>query len=102
MAPTTKRTRTGRPTRAEATEIEARLQRAAVETFLEHGFDGTTMDMVAQAAAITKRTLYAHYPDKRTLFINAITWAIERHPWQQPIVGVSPDDLAKGLPPIAT
>ncbi|HVA07994.1 MAG TPA: TetR/AcrR family transcriptional regulator [Acidimicrobiales bacterium] len=97
----TKRTRTGRPTLDEAPQIEARLRQAAVETFLEHGFDATTMDAVAKAAGITKRTLYAHYPDKRTLFANAITWAIERHPWKKPPSGVSPADLADALAAIA-
>lgn len=101
VATTNKRTRIGRPTRAEATKIQARLRQAAVEMFLEHGFDGTTMDEVAQAAGITKRTLYAHFPDKRTLFANAITWAIERHPWHQPATGITLVDLEKGLREIA-
>jgi AcrR family transcriptional regulator len=54
------------------------LRRAAVETFLDHGFDGTTMEAVARAAGITKRTLYARYPDKRALFAAAIPWALAR------------------------
>ena len=65
-----------RPTRAEAAELDGRLRKAAVETFLEHGFHGTTMDAVARAAGITRRTLYARYPDKGALFAEVIPWAL--------------------------
>lgn len=97
MVTTTKRRRTGRPTRAEASQIEEQLQRAAIETFLQHGFDGTTMDAVADAGRVTKRTLYAHYSDKRTLFANAISWAIERHLSLDSVVEVAHEDLEAGL-----
>lgn len=35
---------------------------------MEHGFDGTSIDAVAQAAGVSKPTLYARYRDKRALF----------------------------------
>jgi len=98
------RPRTGRPTRAEATQLEERLRRAAIDTFLERGFDGTTVEAVAQAAGVTKRTLYGHYSDKRTLFANAISWAIERHPSMESAieaVHTAHQDLESGLVAIA-
>ena len=55
-------TRRGRPTSAETAEVDERVREAAIELFLEHGFDGTSMAAVARAARITKRTLYARYP----------------------------------------
>jgi AcrR family transcriptional regulator len=100
----TQRTRTGRPTRAEATELEDRLRRAAVDTFLAKGFDGTTMEAVAAAAGITKRTLYAKYPDKRTLFAKVLPWAMSSLRWDDTVADNTDDagdDLRAALLTIA-
>jgi AcrR family transcriptional regulator len=70
--------RRGRPTRAEAAQLHQHLREAAVATFLEYGYDGATMEAIAQAAGITKRTLYARYPDKRAVFLHVIPWALTR------------------------
>ncbi|MET0700407.1 MAG: TetR/AcrR family transcriptional regulator [Mycobacterium sp.] len=70
--------RRGRPTHAEARELADRLREAAVAVFLKCGYDGTTMEAVAEAAGITKRTLYARYPDKHALFLSVIPWALSR------------------------
>jgi AcrR family transcriptional regulator len=74
----------GRPTRAEATELEHRLRQAALELFLERGFDGTTMEEVSRCAGISKRTLYAKYPDKQALFAKVLPWALSRMKWAEP------------------
>jgi TetR/AcrR family transcriptional repressor of mexJK operon len=42
--------------------------KAARYLFLEHGFDATSMDGVADRAGVSKATVYAHYNDKETLF----------------------------------
>lgn len=68
--------RTGRPTRAEAAEIDHRIQAAAVDSFVGNGFDGTTMEAVAAAAGVTRRTLYAKYRDKEELFVAAVPLAL--------------------------
>ena len=39
--------------------------------FMRYGFDGTSMDAVAETAGVSKRTLYARYADKQGLF-NAV------------------------------
>jgi TetR/AcrR family transcriptional repressor of mexJK operon len=70
--------RRGRPTQAEAVRLDENLRDAAVATFAEFGYDGTTMEAIARAAGITKRTLYARYPDKRSLFVDVIPWALSR------------------------
>lgn len=70
--------RTGRPTQAAAKKLDERLRQAAVETFIKYGFGGTTMEAVARAANISKRTLYARYADKHALFASVIPWALSR------------------------
>lgn len=50
----------------------ARLRDAAAEVFLEHGFGMTTVDMIAQQAKASKKTLYAHFTSKEELFVAAI------------------------------
>jgi AcrR family transcriptional regulator len=87
----------GRPKQAESAELDDRLRKAAVETFLERGYDGTTMEAVAQAAGITKRTLYARYADKHTLFAAVIPWALSRHDWGEPNDGPDGEDLGAAL-----
>ncbi|MCJ2062139.1 TetR/AcrR family transcriptional regulator [Methylobacterium sp. J-088] len=58
----------GRPTREEAARREARIVEVATRLFIERGFDGTSIDAVAEAAGVSKPTLYARYQDKRELF----------------------------------
>ena len=41
---------------------------AARTLFLEQGYPGTTMDEIAAAAGLTKRTLYNNFADKELLF----------------------------------
>jgi len=40
----------------------------AREIFLAHGFTASTTDMIQQAAAVSKSTVYTHYPNKEALF----------------------------------
>ena len=58
----------GRPTRLAALERDERLLAIATGMFMEHGFEGTSMDALAEAAAVGKATLYARYTDKAALF----------------------------------
>lgn len=62
----------------EAAHLKERLRESAVSAFLEYGYDGVSMEAIAQAAGITKRTLYARYPDKRAVFVDVIPWALSR------------------------
>src|SRR5258708_31627044 len=60
-----KRTRTGKspqPPRREA------ILQAAKDVFLEQGYELATMDDIADRAATTKRTVYAHFENKEALF----------------------------------
>jgi AcrR family transcriptional regulator len=101
MANATERRRMGRPTQTESLRLVERLREAALELFLDQGFDATTMDAVAQGAGITRRTLYARYPDKHALFVEVVTWARTRHPWLEPDFKVDLTDLRGALTAIA-
>ncbi|MGW1620809.1 TetR/AcrR family transcriptional regulator [Streptomyces sp. NPDC002172] len=60
----------GRPQRTGAGGRSKRgsILDAAVELFLELGFDQTSMDAVAAQAGVSKTTVYAHFGDKLELF----------------------------------
>ncbi len=42
--------------------------KAATDEFLASGFDGTSMDRIADVAVVSKRTVYNHFPSKDDLF----------------------------------
>jgi AcrR family transcriptional regulator len=46
--------------------------------FLDRGFEQTTLDAIAEAIGMTKRTIYARYEDKAALFKAAVMRAVER------------------------
>lgn len=47
---------------------EKRFLAAALKVFAEQGYSGTTMDMVAAEAGLSKPTLYQYFPSKEALF----------------------------------
>src|SRR5436190_8515930 len=40
----------------------------ARKVFLEHGFDGASMNDIVKAAGVSKGTIYAYFPSKEKLF----------------------------------
>ncbi len=60
------------PGRPKDMEKRAAVLRAAKQLFTDQGFEGTSMDAVAQAAKVSKLTVYSHFGDKDTLFREAI------------------------------
>jgi len=58
---------TAPPSRLTDRKREAIVQ-AAIAEFREHGFAGTSMDRIAAAAEVSKRTVYNHFPSKDELF----------------------------------
>ncbi|OBI88875.1 TetR family transcriptional regulator [Mycobacterium sp. 1245805.9] len=90
-------TRRGRPTQAEAKKLHQKLRKAAVATFVKNGYDGATMDAIAKAAGITRRTLYARYPDKRAVFLDVIPWALTRRTEREADYDLDDGDLRASL-----
>jgi AcrR family transcriptional regulator len=45
----------------------SRLERAALELFLEQGFAETTVPQIAERAGLTTRTFFRHFADKRAV-----------------------------------
>lgn len=71
--PVRTRVRTGRPPLDRAGEVEERILDAAHQVFLERGFDGASIDLIAETARSGKPTIYARYPNKEALFAAAFT-----------------------------
>jgi len=51
---------------------------AALELFLRHGYEGTSMDAIARAAGVTKPVVYACFPSKDELFRGLLAREEER------------------------
>jgi AcrR family transcriptional regulator len=70
--------RPGRPTLSDEELLDI-----ALDLFLENGFERTSIDAITAAAGMAKRTVYARYGDKLTLFKAALHRAIEE--WMVPV-----------------
>ena len=47
--------------------MEARILQTAVDLFGEHGIDGTSLQMIADALGVTKGAVYYHYKTKHNI-----------------------------------
>lgn len=72
----------------------AHLLEVARSIFVKRGYRAATMDEVASAAGITKRTLYAWHSDKESLFRACVMLGAERFPRLSPEPA---DDLTTAL-----
>lgn len=70
------RVRAGRPTREQAEQRHEELLDRALELFLDRGYEQTTIEAIAAAVGMTKRTVYARYEEKSALFKAAVQRAI--------------------------
>lgn len=69
--------RGGRPTQEIAARLGVHILEVALLQFIEKGAEGTSMDDIAAAANVSKRTLYARYGSKVGLLIAAIEHGID-------------------------
>ena len=60
------------PGRPKDMEKRAAILEAAKQLFVMQGFEGTSMDAIANKAGVSKLTVYSHYRDKETLFAEAV------------------------------
>ena len=72
------RRRPGRPSLSNEALLDV-----ALDLFLELGFERTSIEAICVAAGMAKRTVYARYGDKQSLFKAALTRAIAE--WMVPI-----------------
>ena len=92
----------GRPTRAQQEQRHEELLNVALDIFLERGFEQATMEEIAIQVGMSKRTVYARYEDKGTLFKAAVRRAIERYTVpREALEAVATDDLEETLAAIA-
>ena len=61
----------------DALPLPARILRSAFIAFGELGYEKTSMDVVAEHAKTTKRTVYAHFTNKEALFRASFEQAVE-------------------------
>ena len=92
----------GRPTREQIELRNQELLDRALDLFLEHGFEATTIETISNAIGMSRRTIYARYGDKTTLFKAALQGAIDD--WVVPVAelqAAETDDLEETLQRIA-
>ena len=51
-------------------DLRGRLQRMALQLFLERGYDRTTAAEIAARTGVTERTFFRHFPDKREVLFD--------------------------------
>jgi AcrR family transcriptional regulator len=51
-------------------DARGRLQLAALELYLEHGYEQTTVSEIAARAGLTERTFFRHFADKREVIFD--------------------------------
>src|SRR5579859_705843 len=78
VAADTPNRRGGRPSREQAALLGDRILDVATELFLAEGYGATSIEAVAQRAAISKRTFYHRFPDKAALFDAVLRRIIQR------------------------
>jgi len=66
------------PRTSKSDEKRRAIRSAAYRCFRDHGYHETSVDMICEAAEISKGSLYWHYDSKQGVFVDIIeTWARE-------------------------
>ena len=80
------------PGRPKSVRKRREILRAAVELFTLKGYDGTSVDDIAEAASVSKQTVYSHFGNKETLFALAVETKCKQS-------GIDPDLIDPDAPP---
>src|SRR6201982_3807108 len=72
-----KRPRPGRPPKDLAGDVKARILNAAQRVFLKKGYQGASLDEIAEGAPASKPTIYSHFPGKEALFEAVVARVLE-------------------------
>lgn len=76
-------------------ELREHILFSAKDVFLEHGFAGASMDLVAVRAETSKRSLYAHFASKDALFLAVVDLVRELYLGRLGTPSDYSDDLAE-------
>ena len=103
--------RPGRPRREESGEIEQQLVAAAVRMIVEHG-PSLTMNTIISASGLSRKTVYAHYPNKDALFAAVVREMLgsglspvtvpDRPDWRESLLAFVQECLTEVCQPHAT
>jgi TetR/AcrR family transcriptional repressor of mexJK operon len=87
--------RGGRPSRLQTVELQQTILDVATELFLTRGYGATSIEAVASAARISKRTFYHRFRDKAELFEAVVRRLIDRWlpPFEARFLDTAPPDL---------
>ena len=92
------------PRRARARATQWRIVKAAFALFCEHGYAGTTMAQIAEAAGVAVQTVYFTFHTKAAVLSRAYDFAVMGEdeplvPWDQPWYRqmVAAEDVVDGL-----
>tara|TARA_R110000868_G_scaffold154994_7_gene381345 strand:- start:609 stop:1316 length:708 start_codon:yes stop_codon:yes gene_type:complete len=83
----------GRPTHEVAAQLGEHILDVALAQFINLGADGASMDLIATAANVSKRTLYSRFGSKTELLRAAVKRGVCRH--LQPIAARIPKGLLR-------
>jgi AcrR family transcriptional regulator len=61
---------------AQAVETRRRIVATAARLFVEHGYGATTVDAVAEAAGVSRKTVFTAVGSKLDLLTTAMDWAV--------------------------
>lgn len=78
-------------------EKRKNILEGAVEIFTDKGFDGAGMDMIAEAAGVSKITIYKHFENKEALFLAMVSEYLGENKEYKPIRYEREVDLAQQL-----
>jgi AcrR family transcriptional regulator len=68
--------RSGRPPKKLAGQVDERILDAARQVFLDRGFEGASIEEIADTARSGKPTIYARFPNKEALFAAVVMRSI--------------------------
>ena len=64
---------------AEKQHTKAEILAISIPLFADSGYAGVSMRQIARAVGIQAASLYHHFPDKQSLYIEALTQAFSKH-----------------------
>jgi AcrR family transcriptional regulator len=54
-----------------------KIIQSAADLFLKRGFSSVSMDLIAEAAEVTKVTIYQHFKSKEVLLLHCLRWRLD-------------------------